>query len=38
MANLAEVLKELIHHAEVAKAEGFNQCLNDDMMRHGFVG
>ncbi|PYV97235.1 MAG: hypothetical protein DMG89_15410 [Acidobacteria bacterium] len=27
-----------IHHADVAKAEGFNQCLNDDVMGHRFVG
>jgi hypothetical protein len=28
----------LIHHADVAKAEGFNQRLNNDVMGHGSVG
>jgi hypothetical protein len=27
-----------IHHSNVAKAEGLNQGLNDDLMRHGLVG
>jgi len=27
-----------IHHADVAKAQGFNQCLNDSVMGHWFVG
>src|SRR6266852_4981781 len=28
----------LIHYADVAKAEGFNQCLNDDVMGHWIMG
>jgi hypothetical protein len=27
-----------IHHTDVAKAEGFNQGLNDDVMGHWLVG
>jgi len=27
-----------IHHADVAKTQGFNQRLNDDVMGHWFMG
>ena len=27
-----------VHHTDVAKAEGFNQRLNDRVMRHWFMG